>query len=137
MTEAQADTRDTPVSHASRPLLILAADHRSSLERDLYYGLTAAPTPEQAAWISADKMLIYQALLDAVPELPASVQPGILIDEQYGAAIAELAVRAGGDISLAMPIEASGRAMVPLCLRRLAGPCQLLRYRLREDPDPR
>ena len=107
MTEAQAGTRDTPVSHASRPLLILAADHRSSLERDLY-GLTAAPTPEQAAWISADKMLIYQALLDAVPELPASVQPGILIDEQYGAAIAELAVRAGGDISLAMPIEASG-----------------------------
>jgi len=107
MTEAQADTRDIPVSHASRLLLILAADHRSSLERDLY-GLTAAPTPEQAAWISADKMLIYQALLDAVPELPASVQPGILIDEQYGAAIAELAVRAGGDISLAMPIEASG-----------------------------
>jgi hypothetical protein len=71
MTEAQADARDTPVSPASRPLLMLAADHRSSLERDLY-GLTAAPTPEQAAWISADKMLIYQALLDAVPELPAS-----------------------------------------------------------------
>ncbi len=33
-------------------------------------------------------MLIYQALLDAVSQLPASVQPGILIDEQYGAAIA-------------------------------------------------
>ncbi len=47
MTEAQAGTPDTPVSHTSRPLLILAADHRSSLERDLY-GLTAAPTPEQA-----------------------------------------------------------------------------------------
>jgi myo-inositol catabolism protein IolC len=107
MTEAQAGTRDTPVPHASRPLLILAADHRSRLERDLY-GLTAAPTPEQAAWISADKMLIYQALLDAVPELPASVQPGILIDEQYGAAIAELTARAGGGISLAMPVEAGG-----------------------------
>jgi hypothetical protein len=53
-------------------------------------------------------MLIYQALLDAVPELPASVQPGILIDEQYGAAIAELTARAGGGISLAMPVEASG-----------------------------
>jgi len=107
MTEAQADTPDTPVSHASRPLLILAADHRSSLERDLY-GLTAAPTPEQAAWISADKMLIYQALLDAVPELAPSAQPGILIDEQYGAAIAELAARTGGVVSLAMPVEASG-----------------------------
>jgi hypothetical protein len=43
MTEAQAGTRDTPVSHVSRPLLILAADNRSRLERDLY-GLTAAPT---------------------------------------------------------------------------------------------
>jgi myo-inositol catabolism protein IolC len=107
MTEAQAGTRDTPGPHASRLLLILAADHRSSLERDLY-GLTAAPTPEQAAWISADKMLIYQALLDAVPELAPSAQPGILIDEQYGAAIAELAARTGGVVSLAMPVEASG-----------------------------
>src|SRR3984885_13919551 len=112
MTEAQGGTRDTPVSHPYRPLLILAADHRSRLERDLY-GLTAAPTPEQAAWISADKMLIYQALLDAVPELPASVQPGILIDEQYGAAIAELTARAGGGISLAMPVEASGEQCFP------------------------
>jgi myo-inositol catabolism protein IolC len=104
MTEAQ--TSGTPATHATRPLLILAADHRDSLERDLY-GLTAAPTPEQAARISTDKMLIYQALLDAVPQLPVSAQPGILIDEQYGATIAELA-RAVGAISLAMPVEASG-----------------------------
>jgi myo-inositol catabolism protein IolC len=85
----------------------VAADHRSSLERDLY-GLTAPPAPEQAARISADKMLIYQALLDAVPQLPASAQPAILIDEQYGASVAELATRAVGTISLAMPVEASG-----------------------------
>lgn len=39
---------------------------------------------------------------------PASVQPGILIDEQYGTAIADLAARIGGAISLAMPVEASG-----------------------------
>ena len=107
MTEAQTGTRGTLTTHAARPLLILAADHRNSLERDLY-GLTAAPTPEQAARISADKMLIYQALLDAGSHLPASVQPGILIDEQYGAAIADLAARTDGAISLAMPIEASG-----------------------------
>src|SRR5271165_2823205 len=107
MTEAQTGTRGTLATHAAGPLLILAADHRTSIERDLY-GLTAAPTPEQAARISADKMLIYQALLDAVPQLPASVQPGILIDEQYGATVAELAARTGGAISLAMPVEASG-----------------------------
>jgi myo-inositol catabolism protein IolC len=105
MTEAQ--TPGTRAPHPARPLLILAADHRRSLERDLY-GLTAPPTPAQAARISADKMLIYQALLDAVPQLPASAWPGILIDEQYGASIAELATNAVGAISLAMPVEASG-----------------------------
>jgi myo-inositol catabolism protein IolC len=105
MTEAE--TSGTRAPHPARPLLILAADHRSSLERDLY-GLTAPPAPAQAARISADKMLIYQALLDAVPQLPASAQPGILIDEQYGASVAELATRAVDAISLAMPVEASG-----------------------------
>jgi myo-inositol catabolism protein IolC len=89
-------------------LLILAFDHRDSLERDLY-GLTAPPTPDEAASISADKLLVYQALLDAVPDLPARAQPGILIDEQYGAAVLELAARSGGAVNLSMPIEASGQ----------------------------
>ena len=44
MTEAQ--TSGTRAPHPARPLLILAADHRHSLERDLY-GLTAPPTQEQ------------------------------------------------------------------------------------------
>jgi len=90
-----------------RVLLILAADHRNSLERDLY-GLTAPPTPAQAAQISADKLLVYQALLAAVRQLPAGVQPGMLIDEQYGASVAELASRSAGAVSLCMPVEASG-----------------------------
>ena len=92
----------------NRLLLILAVDHRASLERDVY-GLTAPPTPAQAARISADKLLVYQALLDAAGGLPAEVKPGILIDEQYGASVAELAARSGGAISLCMPIEASGQ----------------------------
>jgi myo-inositol catabolism protein IolC len=90
-----------------RVLLILAADHRDSLERDLY-GLTTPPTTAQQARISADKLLVYQALLDAVSQLPAGVQPGILIDEQYGASVAELASRSAGAVSLCMPVEASG-----------------------------
>ena len=43
------------------PCFILAADHRDSLERDLY-GLAAPPTPAQAARISADKLLIYHRI---------------------------------------------------------------------------
>jgi myo-inositol catabolism protein IolC len=107
MTETPSQAGAAPASAAGRPLLILAADHRNSLERDLY-GLTAAPTAAEAARISSDKMLIYQALLDATARLPAEAQPGILIDEQYGATIAELASRTDGAISLAMPVEASG-----------------------------
>ena len=89
-----------------RPVLVLAADHRESIERDLY-GLTAPATPLQAARISADKLIVYQALLDATEQLPADVHPGILVDEQYGATIAELAARSAGIIDLSMPIESS------------------------------
>ncbi len=91
-----------------RVLSILAVDHRVSLERELY-GLTAPPTPAQAARISADKLLVYQALLDAAGRLPAGLQPGILVDEHYGASVAELAGRTAGAVSLYMPVEASGQ----------------------------
>jgi myo-inositol catabolism protein IolC len=91
----------------NRVLLILAADDRDSLERGLY-GLTAPPTPAQAAQISAGKLLVYQALLDAAALLPAEVQPGVLIDEQYGAGVAELASHSAGAVSVGMPLEASG-----------------------------
>ena len=88
------------------PLFILAFDHRASLERQLY-GLSAAPTALEAARISADKVLVYQALLDAAARMSPGAQPGILVDEQYGASVAELASRSG-EINLSMPIEASG-----------------------------
>jgi 5-dehydro-2-deoxygluconokinase len=92
----------------NRVLLILAMDHRDSLERGLY-GLTAPPTPAQGARISADKLLVYQALLDAAAWAPAQIQPGVLIDEQYGASVAELASHSAGAVSLCMPLEASGQ----------------------------
>ena len=57
----------------AKVLLILAVDHRNSLDRDLY-GLKGAISPAQAARISADKLLVYQALLDALPE-PAQRRP--------------------------------------------------------------
>jgi myo-inositol catabolism protein IolC len=110
---------DSPVTQAAvgppkggrpdnRVLLIMAADHRDSLERGLY-GLTAPPTPAQAGRISVDKLLVYQALLEATGWLPDQAQPGMLIDEQYGASVAELASQSAGAISLGMPLEASGQ----------------------------
>jgi myo-inositol catabolism protein IolC len=87
-------------------LLLLAFDHRHSIEKALY--AMTAPDPQIAARISADKLLVYQALLDAVALLPEGVRPGILVDEQYGASVAELASQTEGAVDLAMPIEASG-----------------------------
>jgi myo-inositol catabolism protein IolC len=107
VTEAAAGISDG-ARPDNRVLLVLAADHRDGLEHDLY-GLTAPPTPAQAARISADKLLVYQALLDAAGWLPAQIQPGMLIDEQYGASVAELASRSAGTVSLYMPLEASGQ----------------------------
>ena len=96
----------TPTS--ARPLFILADDHRDSLEKELYK-LTEAPTPAQAARIRADKMLVYEALVDATKRLPDVAQAGILVDEEYGADVAELAAKSDGLINLSMPLEASGK----------------------------
>ena len=90
-----------------RVLLLLAVDQRNSFERGLY-GLKGPISAAQDARMSADKLLVYEALVEALPELPAEVQAGILVDEQYGASVAELASRSEGVVSLAMPIEKSG-----------------------------
>jgi myo-inositol catabolism protein IolC len=95
------------VSTGEGSVLLLLVDQRNSFERSLYE-LKGAISPDQDARMTADKLLVYQALLDALPELPAEVQPGILVDEQYGASVAELASRSGGVVTLAMPIEKSG-----------------------------
>jgi myo-inositol catabolism protein IolC len=92
----------------TRSLLILADDHRDSLEKELYK-LTAPPTPAQAARIRADKLLVYEALVDATKRLPDAAQAGILVDEEYGSDVAELASKTDGRINLSMPLEASGK----------------------------
>jgi myo-inositol catabolism protein IolC len=91
-----------------RALLILADDHRDSLEKELYK-LTAPPTANEAARIRSDKMLVYRALVNATSTLPDGAQAGILVDEEYGTEVAELAADSGGLINLSMPLEASGK----------------------------
>jgi myo-inositol catabolism protein IolC len=102
-----SDPSNRPEDADDRVLLILAIDHRDSFEHGLY-GLKDPISSAQAARMSADKLLVYQALLEALPDLPDVVQPGILVDEQYGASVAELASQGEGAVSLAMPIEKSG-----------------------------
>jgi 5-dehydro-2-deoxygluconokinase len=96
------------MTFSRRALLILADDHRDSLEKQLYK-LSAAPTPAEAARIRADKLLVYEALVSATERLPDTAQAGILVDEEYGTDVAELAQKSNGLINLSMPIEASGK----------------------------
>jgi myo-inositol catabolism protein IolC len=96
------------MTNSDRALLILADDHRDSLEKELYK-LTAPPTDAEAARIRADKMLVYEALVDATHRMPDGAQAGILVDEEYGTEVAELAQKSDGRINLSMPLEASGK----------------------------
>lgn len=69
-----------------RPLYILPFDHRASFQKGLF-GFTSPLTSEQTATVAASKQVIYDgfklALTRGVPRDAA----GILVDEQFGAAI--------------------------------------------------
>ena len=69
-----------------KPLYILPFDHRGSFQTKMF-GWSGQLTLQQTAEIAASKLVIYHgfeaALQAGVPERKA----GILVDEQFGAAI--------------------------------------------------
>jgi len=89
-----------------KPLYILPFDHRGSFQTKLF-GWPGRLTAEQTAQIAASKQVVYDgfraALETGVPEQKA----GILVDEQFGAAILQNA-RAHG-YTTACPAEKSGQ----------------------------
>jgi myo-inositol catabolism protein IolC len=89
-----------------RPLYILAFDHRGSFVKK-FFGIAGQPSAEESARIADAKSVIFEGARRA---LAAGVDPtaaGVLVDEQFGAAIARSA-RAEG-LTLAMPVEKSGQ----------------------------
>jgi myo-inositol catabolism protein IolC len=88
------------------PLYILPFDHRGSFQTKLF-GWTGTLTIDQTAQVAASKQVIYDgfraALRAGVPEQKA----GILVDQQFGAAILQDA-RAHG-YTTACPAEKSGQ----------------------------
>jgi myo-inositol catabolism protein IolC len=104
-------TRRTTAPDADHPLYILAMDHRDSLAKQVY-GIAGDPSPEQSAAIAAGKMLVFEGAEAAREQLPAKGEPGILVDERYGAAVARAARERG--FALLMPIERSGRPFFEL-----------------------
>ena len=78
----------------NKPLYILPFDHRGSFQTGMF-GWKGTLTPEQTAQIAAAKQVIYDALKAAVEGGVAKERAGILVDEQFGAAILRDAARSG------------------------------------------
>src|SRR5262245_65915 len=90
----------------NKPLYILPFDHRATFQTGMF-GWKGPLTPEQTAQIAAAKMVIYDALKAAVAAGVPKDRAGILVDEQFGAAILRQATRDGFITSA--PAEKSGQ----------------------------
>jgi myo-inositol catabolism protein IolC len=89
-----------------KPLYILPFDHRASFEKGLF-GFTAPLTPEQTATVAASKQVVYDGLKLALTKGVPREAAGILVDEQFGAAILHDAHAQG--LITACPAEKSGQ----------------------------
>jgi myo-inositol catabolism protein IolC len=82
----------------SSRLYLLAVDHRGSFERMVGHDFEV---------LVAAKMLVWRGFLDALAHGAPRDAAGILIDEQYGAAVAHEARKEG--VVFALPVEKTGR----------------------------
>ena len=90
----------------NQPLYILPFDHRGSFETKLF-GWHGTLTPGQTAEIAATKQIIYEGFKAAVAAGVPKEKAGILVDEQFGAAILRDASANG--FTTACPVEKSGQ----------------------------
>jgi myo-inositol catabolism protein IolC len=89
-----------------RPLYILPFDHRGSFETGMF-GWKGALTLEQTAQIADAKQVIYDGFKAAIEAGVPKEKAGILVDEQFGAAILRDAAAKG--YVTACPVEKSGQ----------------------------
>ena len=87
-------------------LYILAFDHRGSFQKKMF-GIEGEPSQEETDTISDAKKLIYEGMEKAVKQGLDASSAGVLVDEQFGSDIPELAPKEG--LSLTMPAEKSGQ----------------------------
>ncbi len=89
-----------------RSLYIQPFDHRGSFETGMF-GWKGALNPEQTAQIAAAKQVIYEGFNAAIAAGVPRQKAGILVDEQFGAAILRDAAERG--YITASPAEKSGQ----------------------------
>jgi myo-inositol catabolism protein IolC len=90
----------------NKPLYILPFDHRGSFQTGMF-GWKGSLSPAQTAQIAAAKQVIYDGFKAAVTAGVAKERAGILVDEQFGAAILQDAAKHG--YHTAAPAEKSGQ----------------------------
>jgi len=89
-----------------QPLYVLPFDHRGSFERKMF-GWHGDLTAAQTAEIAAAKQVIYDGFKAAIAAGVPKEKAGILVDEQFGAAI--LRDAAANGYATACPAEKSGQ----------------------------
>jgi Uncharacterized protein conserved in bacteria (DUF2090) len=90
-----------------RPLYILPFDHRGSFQTKMF-GWQSPLSDAQTAEIAGAKRVIYDGFLAALAGGVPREKAGILVDEQFGAAI--LRDAESQNIVTACPVEKSGQA---------------------------
>jgi myo-inositol catabolism protein IolC len=90
----------------NKPLYILPFDHRGSFRKKMF-GWDGALSPQQTAEIAAAKRVIYDAFTAAIDAGVPREKAGILVDEQFGAAILRDANAEG--YTTCCPAEKSGQ----------------------------
>jgi 5-dehydro-2-deoxygluconokinase len=89
-----------------KPLYVLPFDHRHSYGSEVF-GFKSPYTPEQTAVVAASKQVIYEGYRLALAAGAPQDKSGILVDEEFGAAILRDAKKNG--YNTAMPVEKSGQ----------------------------
>jgi myo-inositol catabolism protein IolC len=89
-----------------RALYILPFDHRGSFQTKLF-GWTGTLTADQTAQIAASKQVVYDGFKAALRAEVPDEKAGILVDEQFGAAILRDAWKHA--YTTACPAEKSGQ----------------------------
>jgi len=89
-----------------KPLYLMAFDHRGSFSRDLF-GATEPVPPAVRDGIARVKEVIFDGHVQALAAGAPPNASGVLVDEEFGAAVARRAKAEG--VPLAMPAERSGQ----------------------------
>src|SRR5258708_4649921 len=89
-----------------KPLYILSFDHRGSFQTQMF-GWKGALTPAQTAQIVSTKQVIYDGFKAALAQGVPNDRAGVLVDEQFGAAILRDAAKHG--YSTSCSCEKSGQ----------------------------